>query len=193
MPKDTSKADPAGHLLGMMGGGSEYVERMEADGQAELVAGELLPTEILNAVEADLEALGFTFGDPCEDDPLFRAVTLPAGWSMQPTDHAMWSAVVDERGIERVKVFYKAAFYDRRAHMMVADPGREMATRLIYSYTADLAAVTLLTETERGALVESLQAYVRTAAEWPDIYGDRLPKVEAALKAAQALERRADT
>ena len=43
--------------------------------------------------------------------------TLPPGWSRQGSDHAMWAHLLDEHGRQRVGIFYKAAFYDRSAHM----------------------------------------------------------------------------
>lgn len=42
---------------------------------------------------------------------------MPDGWKKEPTDHDMWSRIVDEKGRERAMVFYKAAFYDQRADM----------------------------------------------------------------------------
>jgi hypothetical protein len=61
------------------------------------------------------EAMGITLGEPVASDPLFRHATLPKGWRKQPTDHAMWSKLVDAQGRERASIFYKAAFYDRSA------------------------------------------------------------------------------
>jgi len=91
------------------------IEASEAAGQASLVASESLPSDIHD--RATFEALGFKFGAPYPDDKMFLPATLPAGWSKRPTDHAMWSDIIDERGRVRAGVFYKAAFYDRRAHM----------------------------------------------------------------------------
>ena len=59
------------------------------------------------------KAMGVEFGDAV--DPLFRTAVLPHGWKLKPTDHAMWSKLVDERGRTRASMFYKAAFYDRDA------------------------------------------------------------------------------
>lgn len=106
-------------LLGAaMGGASadELIGGMEAAGQRQLVASQLLPTDT-HKTDAEFEALGFVFGDPVDDDPMFRHATLPKGWTKRGSDHDMWSYVVDEHGRERVAVFYKAAFYDRHAHM----------------------------------------------------------------------------
>ena len=50
-------------------------------------------------------------------DPLFRPATLPDGWQRKASDHAMGSHIADALGRQRVTVFYKAAFYDRKAHM----------------------------------------------------------------------------
>lgn len=99
------------------GSPGEFIEGQEKAGQAELINSDWLPTEVLCATDADFEALGFTFGDPDADDPLFRPATLPDGWTRQASDHAMGSSVVDQLGRRRVSVFYKAAFYDRKAHM----------------------------------------------------------------------------
>ncbi len=62
------------------------------------------------------------FGDDVDD--LFINVVLPDGWQKKPTDHSMWSDLVDERGRKRANIFYKAAFYDRSAHL-----------NLVYRYT----------------------------------------------------------
>jgi hypothetical protein len=68
-------------------------------------------------------SLGFTFGDPDPDDPLFMPATLPEGWKREPADHDMWSYVVDDLGRQRAAVFYKAAFYDRKAYARLVTVG----------------------------------------------------------------------
>lgn len=50
-----------------------------------------------------------------EADDLFFTAELPSGWKIQPTDHAMWSDIVDHLGRKRFSIFYKGAFYDRKA------------------------------------------------------------------------------
>ncbi len=117
MIENTSRRDPYLHLLGALGDAGSYIEDQERDGQKQLVNSDRLPTEISHGTQADFEALGFVFGDVDPDDPLFRQVTLPDGWVRRGSDHAMWSYIDDERGRERVAIFYKAAFYDRRASM----------------------------------------------------------------------------
>lgn len=98
------------------GNADSFIERQERDGQRHLVNSDRLPSEIMG-VRAEFETLGFVFGDPDPDDPLFMPATLPEGWQRQATDHSMGSVIVDTLGRERVSIFYKAAFYDRRAHM----------------------------------------------------------------------------
>lgn len=115
-PENTSKRDPLHHLVGLMGGSDAYIEGMEAAGQRQLVHSDRLPTAANPGDDAYLAA-GFTFGPVDAGDPLFRPATLPDGWTKQGSDHDMWSYVVDELGRRRVAVFYKAAFYDRRAFM----------------------------------------------------------------------------
>lgn len=63
--------------------------------------------------------LGFVLGDRVPGDDLFRYGTLPEGWRKVGTSHDMHSTIVDERGRERASVFYKAAFYDRRAEISI--------------------------------------------------------------------------
>lgn len=89
---------------------------MEAAGQQQLVNSDRLPVDTDGQDQAFID-LGFTFGEPDADDPLFRPATLPEGWTRRASDHDMWSYLVDETGTDRVSIFYKAAFYDRRAHM----------------------------------------------------------------------------
>lgn len=128
--ENTSERDPLLHLLGMMDGDTtNYITSMESQGQRQLVNSTSLPTEILHCAEADITALGITLGPVNTGDPLFREATLPEGWSKKTTDHAMWSKVVDEHGRPRLSIFYKAAFYDRKAHMSV---------ETVYSYAGAL-------------------------------------------------------
>lgn len=118
-PENTGERDPMLHLLGAMSDGSEkYITDMESAGQKQLVNSDRLPVEVESSDgDAPFLALGFTFGAPDPSDKLFRPATLPAGWSRQASDHSMHSSIVDEHGRERVNIFYKAAFYDRRASM----------------------------------------------------------------------------
>lgn len=99
------------------------IEAQEKAGQLEQAALETLPID-LGRDRGDgtmwrkcWESLGFQFGMPV--DELFVEAKFPPGWSKRPTDHSMWSDVIDDKGRVRGKVFYKAAFYDRRAHAML--------------------------------------------------------------------------
>jgi len=114
--ENTAHRDPALHLLGSLSDGTSYIEGMEAAGQRQLVASTSLPVEA-NDGDAAFEALGFVLGKPDPRDPLFREAKLPEGWGKEGSDHNMWSYIVDQLGRRRVAVFYKAAFYDRRAFM----------------------------------------------------------------------------
>ena len=97
-----------------------FITGQERAGQHELVHSDSLPAK---CDKAAFEALGFTFGDPDPADPLFMPATLPAGWEKRATDHSMGSVIVDPLGRERVSIFYKAAFYDRSAHMSLVGLG----------------------------------------------------------------------
>lgn len=124
-PRNTERAmrdDPAEPLLfvaeAMGGGGSAAaIENMEAAGQRELLGSEVIPTRVLHSTEDDLTAAGFGLGDPVQGDPLFRRAALPKSWKREGSEHAMWSFIVDDLGRRRCSIFYKAAFYDRDAHI----------------------------------------------------------------------------
>jgi hypothetical protein len=88
------------------------IEQQEAEGQRSFVASQSLPKD---CPRADLEALGFVFG--ADIDELFVSVNFPTGWSKKATDHSMWSELLDDKHRRRGGIFYKAAFYDRKASM----------------------------------------------------------------------------
>jgi hypothetical protein len=111
-------ADPMGMFAQMVLGGTEKaILNQEAAGQRQLVASEQIPTDRRGITDEALVKLGFVLGEKSPRDDLFQDAKLPSGWSIKPTDHSMWSRVVDEKGRERFAIFYKAAYYDRSAHM----------------------------------------------------------------------------
>lgn len=92
------------------------IEASEKRSQQELVASTLMPLKLGGLRDNQrpmFEAAGFAFGDAV--DEVFQSATLPLGWTRKATDHSMHSDILDGRGRRRVEVFYKAAFYDRRA------------------------------------------------------------------------------
>ncbi len=106
--------------IAMAEGTSKMIENQEAAGQSDFVNSTTLPTKIMTENGAKiLEKFGVIFGENVEDDPMFQYVTLPEGWAREGTGHSMHSDVLDEQGRKRIGVFYKAAFYDRSAHMWV--------------------------------------------------------------------------
>lgn len=89
------------------------IEDQEAAGQQALVASSQLPVD----GSAECAKYGITIMGDSPNDPLFVDVQLPPGWTIKPTDHSMWSDLLDADGKKRAAIFYKAAFYDRKAHM----------------------------------------------------------------------------
>jgi hypothetical protein len=110
-----------GMLGWIMGGNPNAILAQEAQGQQSLVGSDTLPTDMGRHSDYDtkaiLEAAGVRFLGVVEGDEMFQYVELPGGWVKKPTDHSMWSNLVDDKGRERASIFYKAAFYDRRAHI----------------------------------------------------------------------------
>lgn len=95
-----------------------FIEAQEKAGQISFVGSDTLPTEMDQADRQALEAQGVRFHDVVADDPLFTYVTLPEGWTKQAhEDHSMWSSLLDAQGTAVASMFYKAAFYDRRAFL----------------------------------------------------------------------------
>lgn len=88
------------------------IERQEKQGQIDESFRETLPKDIRD--RAAFAAVGFVFGDAVDD--LFVNAKFPEGWKKKPTDHSMWTDIVDETGKKRGGIFYKAAFYDRSAY-----------------------------------------------------------------------------
>ena len=131
----SSHADALLNLLTAME--PDGLDRQQAQGQAELCATTELPKKIQDVSRATLEALGFKFGEAT--DPLFVRAELPEGWALKPTDHPMWTNLVDNRARVRGSIFYKAAFYDRdafmrmtcRFHVSVHEDGGNANTRRV--------------------------------------------------------------
>ena len=88
------------------------IEAQEAKGQEDFVESQTLP---IDCPKEQLEMLGFVFKDAVDD--IFVNVVFPEGWTIVPTNHSMWSDLVDPKQNKRGSIFYKAAFYDRRAHL----------------------------------------------------------------------------
>lgn len=187
VPTNTTKQDPIVMLAeSLFFGPSEAIEMQEAQGQQELVQSDVLPTEILHSTKEDFEALGFVFGEKVEGDPMFQHVQLPAGWKKTGTEHSMWSKITDDRGIGMVSVFYKAAFYDRSAHMGLNQVGFAEAREHIYGDEETFVLNPALTEEEKADVKAAAEDYLKSATEYPDIYGDRAPRAQAVLDAVSA-------
>lgn len=108
------------------------IEAQEAQGQRDLCSSGRIPIKIhatqefiktlkandakdKSAGQLQLESLGIKILGKA--DNLFYNVELPKGWAIKPTDHSMWSDLVDDQGIVRASIFYKAAFYDMDAFL----------------------------------------------------------------------------
>ena len=93
------------------------IRKQEADGQRSFTTSDTLPTRMGEDDRKVLEQAGVVFGGQVSGDEMFTYVTLPTGWKKIATSHSMWSDLVDDKGRKRASMFYKAAFYDRSAHL----------------------------------------------------------------------------
>lgn len=133
---NTTDQPAAAHLVGALGDhlqgkhSGQFIEDMEARGQAQFVSqSSRLPTRGLtepdpggnerdaSILQATWAQLGIKIGALVDGDPMFTNVELPPGWELKATDHPMWSELLDDKGRKRAGMFYKAAFYDRSAHI----------------------------------------------------------------------------
>ena len=109
----------------LFGGNPSAIEAQEAQGQKELTMSSQLPVKVNSPrgtnAEEKYQSLGIKVVGKSKGDAIFLDVELPEGWAIKPTDHSMWSKLVDAEGNERASIFYKAAFYDRDAFINFAD------------------------------------------------------------------------
>lgn len=180
--ENTKNRSAGEHLVGMIDlGQSGYLEQIEAQGQRSLVESAVLPRKIIHYTENDtddfdpwtlLEELGFTRGKNVPGDPLFCNATLPEGWTKAPGENSLWSYVIDTRGLRRIGIFYKAVFYDRRAHMSITDVGQDMAVAAIYASTPPALPekYILLTDAEKDSFAFEVDRQIRDHKRSPDIY-----------------------
>ena len=112
--KNTSKNQNPEWLFG---GNPRAIENQEAEGQCQLSEASQLPrTDGYEDLRKEYEKIGIKVLKETKDDELFYDVKLPNDWKVKPTEHSMWSELVDDKEKVIATIFYKAAFYDRNAH-----------------------------------------------------------------------------
>lgn len=96
------------------------IEAQEAQGQKELANSSELP---VRAPWEELRKMGITdiedYNEAAKQGKLFCKAELPPGWKKMPTDHSMWTDLVDDKGVKKASIFYKAAFYDMDAFLVL--------------------------------------------------------------------------
>ena len=166
-------------------GASAAIEHVERQGQLDFVLDDdFMP---VNGDWNALEAFGFAGPEPT-DDALFARTALPAGWTKAAEEHEMGSVVLDERGVPRVSVFYKAAFYDRTASFTVLDVAGHLATKAVYG-TGEPGLPELwpvLTDAERIAFEARMREYQGVMAVDPARWTERRPRVDRVIAAIEA-------
>ena len=118
---NTENKNPLAALFAMSKHSNDFILNQEKEGQGQMVQSAQLPrlTNYDKEAREYYEDWGIKVFGVTKDDEIFVDVQLPKGWKKERTEHSMWSKVLDEKGRERLKVFYKAAFYDRSAHVQV--------------------------------------------------------------------------
>lgn len=189
VPENTSKASPLEKLVTVWDTNGQGIEAQEAAGARQMVLSTVLPVQ--GSEDPRFAELGFVLGDVVEGDDLFRHAELPVGWSRKGTGHSMWTDVVDERGITRVAVFYKAAFYDRSANMQIVNVGYKLAQDIIYGDVPleEIAVPGGYLHAELRDAKASAKRYVEQASDalTGHVYADRLPRAQRLLDILNAV------
>lgn len=150
--REQTRVSPAA-LVALLGGDMENfvaamtpggIEAQEKRGQMEQVEKLTLPIDLMGQ-QKSFEKAGFVFGNKI--DHLFQEAAFPKGWSKKPTEHDMWTDILDEHGHKRGAIFYKAAFYDRCAH---ASLSRRFGVAVDY----DSERLDCYVHDERGVIVK---------------------------------------
>lgn len=146
------------------------IEEQEAEGAAAMQQGDcdIIPTRIMGGSEQDLTALGFVLGPIDSKDPLFRAANLPIGWKRAGTGHSMHTDIVDELGRKRIGIFYKAAWYDRAAHLSITTVYGYLGTCLYEGTTPVLDDSWATREAVLAELDGIAKREQERAAEWAE-------------------------
>jgi hypothetical protein len=163
------------------------IEAQEAAGQAMLTLKfNQLPKEYLHwrgegTARECFERLGFKFGN--DIDELFVSITPPAGWTMRAApNHSMWNYIHDDQGRIRGGVFYKAAFYDRRANVRLNtryEGGGDYRDGKRYSVVKDTATGNVLIEYGPTEDWNQSEKEDRITFEWLDAQFPEWRNVEA--------------
>lgn len=149
-PVNTEKESPIGMCVRMIVMGSNAaIESQEKDGQTSFVDSDTLPLDVGgNEDRKILESFGVKFLGAVPGDELFQYVELPPNWKKVSTEHSMSTWLVDDKGRRRASIFYKAAFYDRRASLSLArryrvtqDFDREEAEHVAVAHVIDCDTV----------------------------------------------------
>ena len=159
-------------------GPSEAIEAQEARGQQELVTSRCLPTK---GLDAWVKAFGIVVVKPVDGDDLFTAVILPTGWEVRASGHSMWNYLLDQHGRCRARFYYKAAFYDRRAHCCKPDrrwsvgylntlvPSEPILTRVVCNSGAEVTSFTVEPDPAEPPWMSDERAEA-LAEQWLDAY-----------------------
>jgi hypothetical protein len=104
------------NLNGTIASSPNGIVEQEAQGQKNLIESKCLP------ISGDWDKLmswGIVKGEPVDDQ--FVLAELPQGWHLEATGSVYWTNLLDEHGTVRASIFYKAAFYDRKAFFRVKE------------------------------------------------------------------------
>ena len=127
---------------------SDDIESSEAAGQKTMIDSTQIPKD------GDWELLKswglVILGDA---DDLFYDAQLPEGWDLRPTGHSLNTDMIDNWGRKRAALFYKAAFYDRRAEVFVIKNRFIVEQNWSADYSRDVTQFAIKDES-RGTVVE---------------------------------------
>jgi len=117
-PNTPSQENFASLAAELFAKGPSGIEDQEARGNESFVESDTLPIPGPQDRKI-LESRGVEFLQTVENDPLFQYVRLPQGWKKEYAEDPRHSELIDGDGNVQARMFYKAAFYDRKASIRV--------------------------------------------------------------------------
>lgn len=105
------------------------IQNLEAESSREMCKRNLspkessLPKDIRGIDREGLTNLGFVFTNDL--DTIFVKVKFPPGWLCIPTEHRLWSNLIDQNQKVRATIFFKDSPWDRRAYLDWNDTPKE--------------------------------------------------------------------
>lgn len=147
--------------------GYDGILAQEAAGSAELVDADELPRQMSDECKAALIQAGVVFPDKECEDKLFVYAILPKDWKKKVPnkEDPRGIALQDQHGRMRAGIFYKAAFYDRKASMYIC---RRYTIACDYDRMDKMKQIVVQVKDHNGSVLFETAAKEKGEKYWED-------------------------